>query len=111
MAHHLPARCVFGTLDKDSSANIRVIAIDTSKEVISADSSKPGAAADHTAGQERPSTNHAVQPPNLGAPAPPTAQDTSSELQVQPHDPAMTTAQGEARHNLGKLYSCCMQAY
>lgn len=111
MAYHLPARSVFSTLSKDSSANIRVIAIDTSKEVISAAVSKPGAAADHAAGQDRLSTTYAVQPPNLGAPAPPAAKDTSSELQVQPHDPAMATSQGEARHNLGKLYSCCMQAY
>lgn len=98
-------------LGKDLSANVGVIAIDTSKQVPPAAVNKPGATADHVAGQGGPSTNYAVQPPNLGAPAAPTAQEISSELQVQHHDPAMAPAQGEARHNPGKLDSCRMPAY
>lgn len=108
---HPSARSLFCALDQDLSANVGVIAIDTSKEVHSAAVNKPGATADHVAGQGGPSTNYAVQPPNLGASAAPTVQEISSGLQVQHHDPAMAPAQGEARHNPGKLYSCYIPAH
>lgn len=104
IAEYLSARSIFDAIDRDFSANIEVIAIDPSKEVLSAVANKPGATAHHVAGQGGPSTNYAVQPPNQGAPAAPAAQEISSELQAQPRDPAMAPAQGETRHNPGKLY-------
>ncbi|KAM0265696.1 hypothetical protein ACHAQJ_000130 [Trichoderma viride] len=77
-------------------------ALDTAKEVLFAAISKPAAPADQAIGHSRPLTNYAVQSANLGAPAPPTAHETSSEMQTKLNGPAMATVQGEARQNLAQ---------
>jgi cytolysin (calcineurin-like family phosphatase) len=97
-------------VDKGSSADPGIIALDTAKEVLFAAVNKPVAPVDQVTGH-RSSTNYAVQSANLRASAPPIAHETSSEMQSKFHGPAMAIVQGEARQNLGKLCSCFMPVY
>ncbi|RFU72146.1 hypothetical protein TARUN_10117 [Trichoderma arundinaceum] len=78
-------------------------ALDTTKEVLIA-SRKPVAPVDRATGQNRVSTNYAVQPINMGAaPAPPIAHEAPSDMQNNFHGPMMTAVQGEPGQKIAQF--------